>query len=120
MSPVLAAVTAFNLVCSGTTFIGDVKKENQSAYAATFRIDLNAKRWCVGQCETTSPIFGISSTQIILKLEEDKNSGYESFISLNRENGAILDRTKIDYKPFIMQSGKCERAPFTGFPAIKF
>ena len=120
MTAALAAVAAFNLVCSGTTFIGDIKKENQSAYSETFRIDLDERRWCAGTCETTNQVFSVSTTEIILKLEQDKETGYESFISLNRENGSILDRNKINYQLIYMHTGKCERAPFTGFPARKF
>jgi len=115
-----AAVAAFNLVCSGTTHIGDVKKEHQSAYAQTFRIDLDAQRWCWGKCETTEPIYSVSATEIMLKLAQDKAAGNETFISLNRENGAVLDRTKFNFQLFIMNTGKCEKAAFSGFPAKKF
>lgn len=119
----LAVAAAFNLVCTGTTYIGAgmtaLKKENQSAYSATFRIDLDAERWCSGECTTTEHIYAIGQTKIMLKLEQDEKIGSESFISLNREDGSILDRTKVnDF--MIMNMGKCERAPFTGFPTRKF
>jgi len=119
----LAVTAAFNLVCTGTTYIGTgtaaLKKENQSPYSATFRIDLDAERWCSGDCATTEHIYAIGQTKIVLKLEQDEKIGSESFISLNREDGSILDRTKVsDF--MIMNSGKCERSPFTGFPIRKF
>jgi len=120
---VLAVAAAFNLVCSGTTYIGAgmdaLKKENQSAYAATFRIDLDAERWCAGDCKTTEHIYAIGLTKIMLKLERDEKIPSESFISLNREDGSVLDRSKVaDF--MIMHIGKCERAPFSGFPIRKF
>jgi len=120
VSAVLAAATAFNLVCLGATFIGDIKKENESPFIQTFRIDLDAQRWCAGNCETTSRIFSVSDTMIMLKLEHDKEAGDESFISLNRENGVILDRTRFNHQFFSMKTGTCERVPFTGFPAKRF
>lgn len=120
MTPLIAAVAAFNLICNGTTFVGDMKKENQSAYSQTFRIDLEVGRWCSGACETTDTIARISDTQIVLKLEREDEPHFESFILLNREDGSILDRTKFDYQLLIMSSGKCKRGPFTGFPARKF
>ena len=95
-----AAAAVFNLVCTGTTFIGvgldAVKKQTQTQtpYAETFRIDLNAERWCYGKCETTAHIYRVSPIMIMLKLEHDEKIGSESFISLNREDGSIIDRTR--------------------------
>ena len=94
MGTVVAAVVAFNLVCSGTTFIGSLKKENQSPYSEIFRIDLNSGRWCSGRCETTKSVHNADQTRIMLKLEEDASTGWESFIQLNREDGSILDRRR--------------------------
>lgn len=123
-SVALAAAMAFNLVCTGTTYIGSgmdaLKKENRSPYSETFRIDLGAERWCSGKCVTTSRIYRFSQTRIMLKLEQDDRIGLESFISLNREDGSIVDRTKASEEFIIMNTGKCERAAFTGFPARKF
>jgi hypothetical protein len=120
----LAAAVAFNLVCTGTSFIGTgldaLKKENQSSYTETFRIDLDSERWCSGKCETTDPIYRVSRTKIVLKFEQDEKIGSESFILLNREDGSILDRTKVSGAFMFMNTGKCERAPFSGFPARRF
>lgn len=124
MTPILvAAAAAFNLVCSGTSFVGEglaaLKKENQTPYNQIFRIDLAAGRWCLGSCETTDSIYNINSTKIMLKYEHDDKLGSESFILLNREDGTILDRTKLEAF-MIMNTGKCDPAPFSGFPARKF
>jgi hypothetical protein len=56
---------------------------------------------------------------IMLKLEQDEKVGSESFISLNREDGSIVDRTRVGTF-IVMNTGKCQPAPFTGFPARKF
>ena len=124
MSTIVATVAAFNLICTGTTFLGSgtdaLKKENQFAYSETFRVDLHSGRWCSGNCATTSPIYSVDPTKIMLKLEEDKTMGWESFILLNREDGSILDRTKMGGELMAMSTGNCERAPFTGFPARRF
>jgi len=119
-----AAAAVFNLVCTGTTFIGvgldAIKKQNQTPYSETFRVDLNAERWCYGKCETTAHIYRVSPTMIMLKLEQDEKIGSESFISLNREDGSIIDRTRGIGTFIVMNTGKCQPAPFTGFPARKF
>lgn len=91
----LALAATFNLVCSGTSYIGGIKKENQSQYNETFRISLDSGRWCYGACKTTSNIFGVNDTQILLKIEDDKE-GNDTMISLNRENGSVLDRVRIN------------------------
>lgn len=120
----LAVATAFNLLCTGTTFYGPgsdyLKKENQAPYTQTFRIDLKAERWCSGACQTTDRIYQIGQTRIMLKLEQDEATGSESFISLSREDGSLLDRTKVSNDLLFMNTGKCSRVAFTGFPARQF
>lgn len=124
MIPLASATAAvFNLVCTGTTFIGAgldaIKKQNQTPYTETFRVDLNAERWYYGKCETTAHIYRVSPTMIMLKLEQDEKIDSEGFISLNREDGSIVDRTGVGTF-IVMNTGKCQPAPFTGFPARKF
>src|SRR3954447_5804437 len=109
-------VMAFNLICTGTAYVGAtrvdaLKKENQLPYAETFRINLKEGRWCSGKCQTTSAIYSIGPTTIMLKLEQDKEASTESFISINREDGKILDRTTADTM-LLMNTGECERALF--------
>ena len=116
----LATAAAFNLVCTGTTFIGGVRKENQSPFNETYRLDLSAKRWCAGSCPRTNEILSADERSIMLKNDSDEKVNFESFILLNREDGSVLDRTKIDGQLWVMNSGRCERAVFSGFPARKF
>ena len=118
-----AALAAFNLVCTGTTTVGSVtngpSREGQSSFALVYRIDLVSKRWCVGKCDSTNPIFSIDDTTIILDYRQNDAKTSEKIIGLGREDGSLTYADRED-DIMITGQGKCERAPFAGFPAKKF
>jgi len=118
----------FDVNCDGISMGGAfkdiIKPENRSAQTRSYRIDLDSKRWCADKCDETFAIHDLDAKFITLKYE--KNEISETIISLNRENGKILDRFTIfstaDLKEdlILMFTGECKRGNFSGFPALRF
>jgi len=118
----------FDVNCDGISVIASfkdiAKPESRSTQTKTYRIDLDSKRWCVGQCDETFAIYHVDRKFITLQYQKDEIS--ETVISINRENGSVLDRLKffstVHPKEDIiwMFSGKCERGNFSGFPSLRF
>lgn len=119
---VAATAAAFNLVCAATETSGKILDfANQAKREVTieFRVDLDRKRWCSCECLSTSPIFKVTDTHIIFRQEEDKDGDIGLFVS--RETGDLFDRNRSFLINWVtLRQGKCERAPFKGFPALKF
>ena len=113
----LAVAVAFNLVCSGDITAGDLKP-NQAlpktgTFKRVFRIDLSSAKYCSDECEHTSPLEKVSQKAIVFTWS---NSLMEY---VDRETGEyffLFRRLPWVYS----KNGKCERLPFTGFPALKF
>jgi hypothetical protein len=118
----LAAIAAFNLVCTGTHTSGVIlgQKTPDKPMQTVVRVDLDAKRWCSGDCESTSAISDVTATAIIFNHREDKY-GDETFI-VNRETGKFTDRTRIWWpaERIDLTQGTCVKADFSGFPNRKF
>ncbi|WP_411341377.1 hypothetical protein V6U71_05925 [Sphingopyxis sp. J-6] len=117
----LAAIAAFNLICSGTSTAGailDLDKP-RSAVQLVLRIDLEKNRWCSGDCSTTSEIQDVRETKIIFRMSEDDQG--DDLFYVDRETGDFLDRKRsFAINWIILAQGNCEKAAFTGFPARKF
>lgn len=123
----LQAAMAFNLVCTGTYYLGEMRglglPEDRQPFRAIIRVDLRSQRWCIDDCQTTSRLLRVSDTLIVFHASED--SAGDNVMTANRENGAFLDRMRLNAQgsasAFIsMRTGTCERAPFTGFPQRRF
>lgn len=119
----LQAVTAFNLVCTGTEVVGPmsialVNSPDAVPYQVTYRIDLSQQRWCSHECETTRYIASVSEIEIVLETTTP-GARPESGVRLNRETGRFLDLLLIGNNA-VLRQGTCEPAPFTGFPARRF
>lgn len=123
----MQAIAAFNLVCTGTSFWGETRPlqmpENREPFRAVIRVDLEAGRWCIDQCETTMPLRSVSNTEIVFRASED--SAGDTLMTANRESGEFLDRMRLigagsTGMYITMRTGICERAPFTGFPQRRF
>lgn len=118
----------FDVNCEGVSVFAEfqdiTKSESRTVETRTYRIDLDSRRWCFEICEETFAIFDIDEKFLTLKYE--KNDVGETIISINRENGQILDRFKIfstvhPREDFIsMFTGECTRGNFSGFPARRF
>lgn len=120
----LQGAAAFNLVCTGTHTWGEMFKKPlvENRVQVTYRVDLDRGRWCSGKCETTAPLYGVTDTQIIFRLSEDKDAGADSITRVSRESGEYFNRDRwlLGDGLVSMTIGACERAPFTGFPAKRF
>lgn len=121
------AMAAFNLECSGdlTTGSEGAPETRTTLPLSTFvyRIDLEAKRWCAGDCATTEKIADIQDTLIFFAYEPYGEPGVWTYV--NRESGEYVSLTKWKSKPgvkdfYVYTSAHCQRAVFTGFPERKF
>ena len=115
-----AALAVFNLTCTIDLVIdgnNPFPRHLDQAKIRTFRIDLNSRRYCEADCSTTNSLDEFSDTIIYLKFT-NLLKRFEA-ISINRETGNFDDMSEIG-SIRSDQMGKCEPAPFTGFPARKF
>jgi hypothetical protein len=121
----LAAVSAFNLVCSGTSWSRDLVKDalftkrDETPIVDTLRVDLQQGRWCMGDCTKTEPIYRVEATRILLEYNKNDELALERGIVVDRETGNYLNRNQMgDF--VIIRTGECNAAPFTGFPKLRF
>ena len=108
---------AFNLVCVGTQ---TDYTSSESPMRLVLRIDLDQRRFCFDDCESTLAIASVSDTEIILQ-DEPMQGPWRARIlrRVNRESGAYYASVGTD-QIYIRGHGTCETAPFTGFPARRF
>lgn len=127
MTWVLAAAAAFNLSCTGTYTTGlldpgtvqgakNVQVEHRNY---TFRVDLNARRWCVDTCSSTEAIVEVSDREIVLARDKPARIPIEIDIRLNRESGSLFYLKRSGSFQELSQ-GTCEAKPFTNFPTQRF
>ena len=121
-----AAAAAFDLLCSGTTTIGTLGhsgEESTKPFSETYRVDLGSKRWCFGGCTETHPIYEVTPERIVFERDE-RGELNDTLSFVSRENGAFFWRYRGGFVGtdvyVIVQQGKCERRPFSRFPARKF
>ncbi len=128
--PALAASgqgAAFDLVCTGQSTLSDVIGFSSTPFGAPskierrFRVDLQTRRWCEGECSGTHELKSVTDTQIIFSESESTDS--DQVTAVSRENGHFVDRTRIISPKVIsvfMTDGTCARADFSGFPKLLF
>lgn len=113
----MAAMAAFNLVCDVQRY-GDDVLPAISAQVLTFRIDPMLGRWCEGSCPAALPIAAMPASEIVLVHVRPDGHLPGSAIRIAsltgeyRETSFSLgnDEERLDIV------GRCERAPFSGFP----
>ena len=108
---------AFNLVCSGMLRTGPVglalPEANGEPFTITYRIDLDARRWCSDSCDATEPVVLVFEGQILLRDRRDQDGS--NVITVFPANRRFTDTT-IAGDQATLRSGSCEAAPFSGFP----
>lgn len=117
----ITTAAAFNLVCTGTRTDSKIFDPNadKNQVVVVLRVDLDTKRWCAGDCVSTSAIHEVRDNAIIFKNDESA-SGDDVFI-VNRESGEFIDRKRVwAIKWATLVQGSCAKETFTGFPAQKF
>lgn len=113
------AVAAFNLVCSGTSTIREVKRtEAQTTpYHAVIRVDLSQRRYCLDRCRETFPLAAVSPSQIVL--QDGPILGGTVHHAVDRKSGRYTLHVNAELGPNGFENlseGTCERATFGGFP----
>jgi hypothetical protein len=111
------AIVAFNLVCTGTLRTGPIglalPESGGEPFTITYRVDLASRLWCSDACEAPEPLALVTDTEILLR-EAYRSSGSHVII-VGRQLGLFAD-TFINGATATLRSGRCEQAPFTGFP----
>lgn len=112
----LEAALAFNLVCTGSVRTGPLGLVMPEAGGApvevTYRVDLGARLWCSGECETVERLDTVFEGMIVLRdLHYPAGS---SVIMVEPATGRFTD-TRIEWNTATLTSGACRVAPFTGF-----
>jgi hypothetical protein len=118
-----AQTTKFNLACSGSlqSLAPAALIDKTEPYSATYRIDLDAMKWCEADCSTTHSIVEVTPTALTLQSktvdtprELDKLRNYISREtgrhSITAEAGTGASHMAMFWK------GQCEASAFTGFP----
>jgi hypothetical protein len=113
----LQVVAAFNLVCSGTMRSGPVglalPEAGGEPFSITYRIDLDARRWCSDACDTVESLAGIVEGQILLRDQHVPEGS--NVVTIFPARGQFTD-TLIEGDHATLRSGSCRPETFTGFP----
>jgi len=113
----LQTLAAFNLVCTGTVRTGPIglalPEAGGAPFAITYRVDLASRLWCSDECAETESLALVTDTEFLLR--EDHRATGSHVIIVGRQLGLFAD-TFIDGTTATLRSGRCEQAPFTGFP----
>lgn len=116
-APALTALAAFNLICTGTLRTGPIGLAMPEAggepYTITYRVDLASNLWCSDECASLEPIVLVTDTELLLREAHVPSGGRTTIVG--RLVGLFAD-TSIDGNIATLRSGRCEQAPFTGFP----
>jgi hypothetical protein len=113
----LAVFAAFNLVCD-VQRVGDDVIPPPSTREITFRIDPVLGRWCSGSCPAALPIAALSGSEIVLIHQQYTGHLPGWAIRIGAVTGDYRETSfgveESAARPELV--GRCERAPFSGFP----
>lgn len=121
------ATNAFNLVCEGSErSIDMIDGEQTRPWKQTFRIDLAKQRYCSAECAEPIAIAEVTPLRIRLSDSDDDDGVLRttSSTTINRQDGSYSGYFRIsrgrDVRSTSLTSwhGHCDKAPFTGFPAV--
>jgi hypothetical protein len=118
-----AAALAFNLICTGTRTTHSFGRDESEQYQIVYRIDLGQKRYCEDDCKGLFDIVEVAPRTITLesKGERARPGGDYSLTLVSRETGehyGVASSGRVPNWVYVKWAGRCERQPFTGFPAI--
>lgn len=121
-----APAAQFNLTCSGTQSTKSIEGETSEPYTSTYRIDLDRKKWCEGDCKALHDIASVQPTQLTLETENVDTVSERSTLSniVDRETGthkiSATSSTPRAHATAITLNwdGRCEPALFSGFPDV--
>jgi hypothetical protein len=115
------AAAAFNLVCDlhQSQVVARGQKPATASYRETYRIDLQAMRWCSDTCDETRPVVRAAPRELTLEAAADARIHSLETFTINRESGRMYRYSRIGPAHY-EQRGTCRVAPFTGFPGRRF
>lgn len=91
--------------------------------AVHYRVDLARSAYCAGDCSVMLTIASSTPGMIVLEDHQPTFRGdKEEHSRINRTTGewhTFSFNPRFDTTPFV-RDGKCEPAPFSGFPTAKF
>jgi hypothetical protein len=98
-------LAAFDLSCVGTQSV--LGQGYSSSYQARLRIDLEAMRWCEGECAQARRIEQYNDDTLLLS----------PTLSVDRDSGVMtsVNPTGAAQRTYLMRA-QCSTAPFSGFP----
>lgn len=113
-----ASPQRFDLICSGSASAAEEAFEPADVH---IRVDLDAKRWCMGDCVVIGTITDVQPGAIWFEKENDSDHarGLQNWRAVNRQTGAYHYVKESRLVGLIAVRSQCERAPFSGFPLIK-
>ena len=115
------AANQYDLSCKGT----EQKETGKPAtpWAETFRLDLDAKRWCRGDCRTAALIDSVTADEIGIANSRATSGGPAgTALSFSRTTGEVREYMNAGWSgsSFDIATGKCTRELFSGLPGAKF
>lgn len=119
LTAALQAALAFNLVCTGTERAGPlglaIPDSAAIPFEATYRVDLELRRWCSDDCTGTEALGGIVLGQILLR---DRHSPEGSHVIIfDPATGGFTDTLNHNDR-MVLRHATCRREAFTGFPGL--
>lgn len=118
-----ADASRFDLICTGNSASGKLSRafdvKTTGRFTDRYRVDLTAKKWCMGECTSTSDLYEVTERIIVFHRQEDKDG--DEFAFVNRESGHYVHR----FRSYLLDvanlnDGTCEPAAFSGMPIRKF
>lgn len=110
LAPALAIAqtdgSQFDTICTGVDPLGQ-----QHTYE--FRIDLNARQWCPGDCLKINPLTSDDSKITMSTPVEEAQGSSSATITLDRRTGDFL--AAMDNNAARAIRGRCFKAPFKAF-----
>lgn len=115
------AANQYDLTCKGT----EQRETGKPAtpWVETFRIDLDAKRWCRGDCRTAARIDTVTTDEIVITNSRSTSGGPAgTALSFSRTTGEVRESMNAGWSgsSFDIATGKCTRELFSGLPGAKF
>ena len=115
------AANQYDLNCKGT----EQKQTGKPAtpWVETFRIDLDAKRWCRGDCRTAARIDSVTADDIVITNSRATSGGPNgTALAFSRTTGEVREYMDSGWSgsSFDIAKGKCTRDLFSGMPGAKF
>lgn len=113
----------FDLICSGTSSFGSLAKLTEprieTQFSLRYRVDLTTRKWCSGDCISSSDLAEVTDRVIVFERHEDKDGDEVALV--NRESAHYTYRLRSwIFESVTLNEGSCEPAPFSGLPVRKF